>query len=65
MPKITFFIRKNKDQKNTHSLYCRVTYRRTKAEFSTGEKVTPSDWNQKFQRVKELDILSVTPLNQI
>lgn len=58
MPKTTFFLRQNNDKQQTHSLYCRVTYKGTKTEFSTGEKIKHGEWdqmNQKFigKKIKE------------
>ena len=51
MPKTTYFLRSNKDKRNTHSLYCRVSYNNTKTEFSTGEKIKVSEWDQANQRI--------------
>ncbi|MBI2258183.1 MAG: tyrosine-type recombinase/integrase [Flavobacteriia bacterium] len=45
MPKITFFIRKGKND----ILYCRVSYKGTVSEFATHEVVNIKHWNQEQQ----------------
>lgn len=49
MPKITFFLRRNNDRAESHVIYCRVTFNNSKVEFSTKEKIEPSNWSQMNQ----------------
>ncbi len=49
MPEVTFFPRNNNDKANSYSLYCRVYINKNQSEFSTKEKINPSEWNQNSQ----------------
>lgn len=49
IPKITFFIRSNKDKEQTHSIYCRLVLNSRVSEFSIGEKISPNEWDQESQ----------------
>ena len=49
---IRFVIRKaRQNEKGICPIYCRVTYLNKRNQFSTGEFVSPKDWNSKTQRV--------------
>ena len=52
MPKVSFFLRSDNNKQRTHSIYCRITHKRTTAEFSTGEKLNFKEWDQKAQKMK-------------
>lgn len=52
MPKITFFLRSNKDRKKTFVMYCRVSMNSKITEFSLNEKIDPGTWNQESQTLK-------------
>ena len=52
VPRITFFLRSNKAVKEAKHLFCRVTYKGTKTEFSLREKIDPVDWDQEKQKMK-------------
>ncbi len=49
-PRISFFLRSNGDKQKTFMLYCRVTLKGTKAEFSLKEKIKKKNWNQSLQK---------------
>lgn len=52
MAKIHYFLRSDNNNHQTYSLYCRVTYKGTKTEFSMREKMNPKDWDQHAQKMK-------------
>lgn len=52
MPKVSFYLRPNRDKTTTKTLFCRVTHNLTKTEFSLQEKINPKDWCQKSYRLK-------------
>lgn len=52
MAKTSFFLRSDNNRQKTHSIYCRVTHKKTKTEFSTGEKVPKKDWCSRSQRMR-------------
>ncbi len=49
MPQIHFFLRSNNDLAKTNVLYCRVTINYDSSEFSTKEKISRENWDQKKQ----------------
>jgi len=49
MTHVTFFCRNKKDKANTYALYCRLVLNGKPSEFSTGETIDPSEWNQEAQ----------------
>lgn len=46
----SFFLRKNRSQNSYYHLFCRVTLRTTKSEFSLKEKLNKEDWDTKNQK---------------
>lgn len=52
MAKITYFLRSDNNRNKTHSIYCRVTFKGSKAEFSMREKLKLNEWCQISQKMK-------------
>lgn len=52
MAKVHFFLRSNNDKKQSYCIYCRLTYKGTKTEFSMGEKIQRKEWDQSGQKMK-------------
>lgn len=52
MPKIHYFLRSDNNRNQSHSLYCRITYKGSKTEFSLREKIPPKSWDQNAQRMR-------------
>ena len=51
---VLFYLNKAKtNQRGICPLYCRITFRKKRKQFSTGFFVNPSNWNSKKQMVKE------------
>lgn len=50
IPKTTFFLRNNGDKQGSTVLYCRITYKGTKTEFSLSEKIQRKNWDQRKQQ---------------
>ncbi|RPG34019.1 MAG: site-specific integrase [Muricauda sp. TMED12] len=56
---IRFVLNRSKTNKNgICPIYCRITYARKRAQFSTSEFVNPNNWNSKKQRLTTRDIQS-------
>ncbi len=50
--KILFLIQSNKINKaGLTSLWCRLTYNKTRKQFSTGMYIKPKDWDKDKQKV--------------
>ncbi len=52
--KILFLIQSNKINKaGLTSLWCRITYNKTRKQFSTGTFIKPEDWDKDKQKLLE------------
>jgi len=50
---ILFYLYKNKpNKKGECAIRCRLTYLKTRKQFSTGQFINPNNWNSKQQLVK-------------
>lgn len=52
MARIHYFLRSDNNKKKSYSIYCRVTYKSTKTEFSMKEKLLKNEWDQSAQKMK-------------
>lgn len=52
MAKVHYFLRSDNNKINSYSIYCRLTYKGTKTEFSMKEKIQRNQWDQSGQRMK-------------
>ncbi len=54
---VLFYLNKSKENsKGLCPIKCRITYRKKRKEFSSGEFISPSDWNAKKQKASSITI---------
>ena len=62
---VLFYLNKAKtNQKGVCPIYCRITYNKSRKEFSTGLFINPSIWDSKQQSAKPPPDLDSYPLDQ-
>jgi hypothetical protein len=48
---VLFYLNRAKtNQKGICPIYCRITYLKSRKQFSTGDFINPSEWNSKHQK---------------